>query len=97
VATQSFRSWTQRTFAGDRAKPIMFNVIGCVENTAPSPSKESWFRSLPAELAAMPQVKAVIYWNSKAESAHSHAVDTSPGSLAGYRAAGLDPYFNPDH
>jgi hypothetical protein len=97
AATQTFRSWAQRTFPGGRAKSIMFNVIGCVENTAPTPSKESWFRGLPSELAAMPQVKAVIYWNNKAESPHSHAVDTSPGAQAGYRAAGTDPYFNPDH
>lgn len=94
-ATKNFYNWATTQFTGDRFKPIMFSCIGCVENPAGPPGKEEWLKSLPAELAAMPNVKAVIYWSSRLDGGVGHSLDSSPGAIAGFREAGLDPHFNP--
>lgn len=95
-ATANFYSWASTQFSGDRYKPIMLSCIGCVEDAANPLGKEEWLKGLPAELTAMPNVKAVIYWSSRLEGGAGHSLDSSPGAMAGFRAAGLDPHFNPD-
>lgn len=95
-ATQRFRDWAARSRKGDRSKPILLGPIGCIENSDAAPSKENWYRGLPTELAKIPEVKGLIYFNGKDAKSASFAIDTTPQALAGYRAAGLDPYFNPD-
>jgi ferric-dicitrate binding protein FerR (iron transport regulator) len=94
-STRAFREWAGRTFTGARAKPVMLCVIACAENPGDPAAKEAWLRALPAAVAAMPAVKGVVYWSSDTN-ATTYAVESSPGSLAGYRAAGLDPVFNPE-
>ena len=94
-STQAFRSWVGRSFPGDREKPVMLCVVACAEKADDPAAKEAWFRALPAVLASMPVVKGIVYWNGET-TAGSYAVDSSPAALDGYRAAGLDPYVNPD-
>lgn len=96
-ATQRFRDWAVRSRKGDRSKPILLGPIGCIENgDGKKPSKDDWYRGLPAEMARIPEVKGLVYFNGKDAKSAAFAIDTSPPALGGYRAAGLDPYFNPD-
>jgi hypothetical protein len=74
----------------------MFSCIGCVENPTVPTAKEEWLKGLSAELIAMPNVKGVIYWSSRIDGGAGHSLDSSPEAMSGFRAAGLDPYFNPD-
>ncbi|MHC4440954.1 MAG: glycoside hydrolase family 26 protein [Planctomycetota bacterium] len=92
---QTFLDWVVNDFVGDRTKPIMIAETGCGENPDPDgPTKEEWFRSLPAELMALPQIKAFVYWNS--EQGCQFYVDTSPAALAGFQEAVSHPYLNSD-
>lgn len=74
-----------------QAKPIMLSVYACAEDTEPAPTKADWFRALPAQLAALPEIKAAIYFHDRALRA-----DSTPEALAGFRAAGDDPFFITD-
>jgi len=95
TASQTFLDWVANDFVGDRTKPIMIAETGCGENPDPDgPTKEQWFRSLPAELMALPQIKAFVYWNSNNEC--QFYVDTSPAALAGFQDAVSNPYLNPN-
>jgi hypothetical protein len=93
--SRGFLDWVDRSFTGSRAKPVMLATVACAENPAPSPTKEDWFRGLPAEMASRPRVKGIVTWSQPSKTA-SYIISSSPAALAGYRAAGLDPFFNPD-
>ena len=92
------------TFARSVGKPLMFGEVGVQEfdacgNAAGSPQgKAGWIRSAAATIRRWPDVR-VICWTYGSNHKVDRDVtlvwreDSSPQSLAAFRVAGLQPYF----
>jgi hypothetical protein len=80
-----------------KGKPMIIPEYGSIEDAGVPGHKAQWFTRAAATLKAMPQIKAISYYNNGI----SHGancdwwVDTSNSSLGAYVAMGADPYFNP--
>ncbi len=85
----SFRTW-----AAPHRKPIFIAELGSAEDPAMPGRKGQWFRDALTTLKGWPQVKAVAYFQNRGIGC-GWPVDTSPSSLAGFRALGADPYARP--
>jgi hypothetical protein len=82
-------------------KPRMLGEYGANDDPAMG-SKEQWFRDLPTTLrTAMPKLKALVYFDRLATPVPGDPcawiVDSSPQAVAGFVAAGADPYLNQPH
>lgn len=72
------------------SKPWGLAEYGTVEGPTPQ-SKADWFKAIPKDLKSMPNLKALIYFNSEAVTGGRHCrwlINTSPQSLAAYRQVG---------
>jgi hypothetical protein len=80
-------------------KPYMLSEFGTREDPAVPTRKGDYFRNLPAQLKALPKLKAVLYWDMPDNSGTecNWRIDTSTDSLHGFKAAGSDPYLNQAH
>jgi hypothetical protein len=81
------------------SKPYMLSEFGTPEDPAVPTRKGDYFRKLPAQLKALPKLKAILYWDMPDNSGTecNWRIDTSTDSLYGFKAAGSDPYLNQDH
>lgn len=92
--TRVIYDWARTSHPG---KYLMLGEFNSQQPPVGDPnSKGDWFRHIPADFAAQrPLVKALIVWDSNTNC--NFVVDSSADSLAGYTAAGHDPYFNQPH
>lgn len=66
---------------------------GAAEDPADPGREASWFDDAATQLKEWPDVVAVLYFD--ADRGCARWVDSSPETLAAFRAMGADPYFNP--
>jgi hypothetical protein len=96
----SFYRWLDEQGIG-AGKPRMLAEYGTNFDAADLSAKRRWFEELPGVVAAHPQIKAVVYFNSPGITSSSPTcnmtLNHSPESLAGFRTAAADPYFNQPH
>jgi len=92
-----FYQWLDTTGIG-AGKPRMLAEYGSTFDPADLGRKRRWFEELAGVVEDHPQVKAVVYFNSAGVTTTSPTcnmtMNHSAESLAGFRAAAADPYFN---
>jgi hypothetical protein len=93
---RSFAEWaaTSLAFARRVNLPLMIGEYSSNEDPTNPNHKAEWFRSIPAELARMPEVKALVHFQVE-PGICNFWVDSSSQSLAGYREMVRSPYFAP--
>ncbi|WP_437729524.1 glycoside hydrolase family 26 protein [Sorangium sp. So ce861] len=87
----------QMAWHGD--KPYILSEFSSHEDPADPNRKGQWMRGIVDALKRYPDIKAVQFYNSNVthRSPCKLAVDSSSQSVAGYAAAGSDPYVNQPH
>jgi len=92
-----FYQWLDNNRIGV-GKPRMLAEYGTNSDPADPQAKRNWFETLPETIRALPQIRAVIYFNSagstRTDDDCNMLLNDTQESLAGFRAAGADPYFN---
>ncbi|WP_438002459.1 glycosyl hydrolase [Sorangium sp. So ce185] len=80
-------------------KPYILSEFSSHEDPADPNRKGQWMRGIVDALKRYPDIKAVQFYNSNVthRSPCKLAVDSSSQSVAGYAAAGSDPYVNQPH
>lgn len=81
------------------SKPYILSEFSSHEDPADPNRKGAWMRGVVDALKRFPDIKAVQVFNSNAtlKSPCNLVVDSSSQSVAGYAAAGSDPYVNQPH
>lgn len=74
-----------------KGKPAIIAETGCQEDPANPTRKATWFANATTWLKTVPNVKAVIYFDS--DLSYPWWTDSSVASLAAYKAMGSDPAF----
>jgi len=95
---QPFYSWLAANSAPGHAfssKPYMLAEYGSADNLADPLAREAWYDAIPAALKTMPNLKAVVYFDSSVDA--DWRFETTPQSITGFAAAGQDPYLNQPH
>jgi hypothetical protein len=87
-----FYSWLIRHGYGDH--PFMLAEFGSAEHPDKPDAKGEWLREAATSLRRFPNIKAVVYFDSRPEHC-DWRIDTAPQSLEGFRAFAADPYLNP--
>ncbi|WP_437669222.1 glycoside hydrolase family 26 protein [Sorangium sp. So ce131] len=87
----------QMAWHGD--KPYILSEFSSHEDPADPARKGQWLRTFVDALKRYPDIKAVQIYSSNVtlRSACRLSVDSSPEAVAGYAAAGSDPYVNQPH
>ena len=80
----SFYAWS-----ADKHLPAMITETGCLEDPTDPGRKAAWFNQADAWLHTHPDIKAFMYFNTAMR--WPWFVDTSPQSLAAFRALANDP------
>ena len=80
-------------FGVAHGKPMMIAEWGTLEDPQDADRKAEWLAQAAEDLKAMPEIKAVSYFNLNANC--NWLIDTSAVSLAAFQTLGADPYFNP--
>jgi endoglucanase len=84
-----FRAWASR-----RPKPQMIAGWGSLEGTRPEESKAIFIEEALQTVKAWPELRAIVYLNSKTTQFSNFAVDSSAESLQAFRRMAADPHFN---
>jgi hypothetical protein len=71
--------------------PAMITETGSMEDPADPGRKAGWFNDADAWLHTHPDIKGFVYFNSTVR--YPWLVETSPESLAAFRALASDPLF----
>ncbi|MDG4767509.1 glycosyl hydrolase [Solwaraspora sp. WMMD406] len=91
-----FYRWLDQHGIG-AGKPRMLAEFGTNFDPDDPGAKRRWFEQFPAAVKAHPKIKAVVYFNSAGSTTTSASCDMTmnhtPSALAGFTAAGKDPYF----
>lgn len=77
-------------------KPHMMSEGACVEDPATPGRKGQWIKDMAAYVKANPQWAELLWFHRPPvtqDGPKDYRVDTSPGSLAAWRALCADPYF----
>ena len=87
-----FYDWLQgQAFAA--GKPFMLAEYGSVEGSSPA-AKADWFSSIPAVVAGLPRLKALVYFNLPAPPGNCDWLTaTSPRSAGAFAALAGNPIF----
>ncbi len=81
-----FYQWLEANGFGN--KPFMLAEFGSVEQPGQAGRKADWFTQIPAALAHLSNLKALVYFDLPRPPANCDwQISTSPESAAGYRAA----------
>ena len=80
---------------GFGVKPLMLTEYGSVADPRDPGREADWYRSIPAVLAGLPHIRAVIQWNAATGGCDLRLPVASPAGRA-YRQAGLSPYLGRD-
>jgi hypothetical protein len=92
-----FYQWLDDNGIG-AGKPRMLAEYGTNFDTRDAGAKQAWFEAFPAAVEAHPQIKAVVYFNSAGSTSTSPncnmTMNHDAAAVAGFSAAGADPYFN---
>ena len=84
-------------WASTKPKPLMVAEYGVMEDPAVPGRKATWYREMQAVVKTdMPLVQGVVAWstvNLKGGATFNWSVDSTPASLAAWKAIGDDPYF----
>jgi hypothetical protein len=80
----AFYAWS-----AEKHLPAMITETGCLEDPADPGRKAAWFNQADAWLHTHPDIKAFMYFNTTVR--WPWFVDTSPQSLAAFRALANDP------
>jgi len=95
-----FYAWLEANHVGD-GKPLMLAEYGTAANPADAAAKQRWFEALPAAVKAHPRIKAIAYFNSAGSTSTTPTcnmlLNDTPAAVAGFTAAGADPYFRQPH
>ena len=87
------------TWASTMPKPLMVSEYGVMEDSATPTRKANWYNDMRNTVkTGMPLIQGVVAWstvNVKDGATFNWNVDSSPGSLAAWKAMGDDPYFRP--
>lgn len=91
---QPFYQWLEgQSFTA--GKPFMLAEYGTVEGPAPQ-DKPDWFAAIPAALARLPRLRALVYFNLPAPPANCDwLVTTSTASLHAFGRLARNPAFRP--
>ena len=95
---QPFYAWLAANSAPGHAfssKPYMLAEYGSADNLSDPVAREDWYRAIPALLQSLPNLKAVVYFDSSADA--DWRFETTPQSISGFAAAGQDPWVNQPH
>ncbi|WP_307831060.1 CBM96 family carbohydrate-binding protein [Nucisporomicrobium flavum] len=88
--------WYDWAVTNHPTKPIMVAEWGMYHRTTVKVDKAPAFNTVIPELAAHPKVKAVVYFDTKADNEGDRdiSVDSTASSLAAFRKVAADPMFN---
>lgn len=89
VTFNRFYSWLMNNGHGN--KPFMLGEYGSVATTT---ATGAWYGGVVPALKGLPNIKAVMEWNSGTSTSCDFRVMTQPTILTGFAQAGLDPYVN---
>jgi beta-mannanase len=90
---EGFYSWATTKHA---SKPLMVAEWGAYHRIGKVVNKAKQFNSVLPELAKRPKVKAIVYFDTKADKFGDRdiSIDSSPSSLAAFRRLAASPKFN---
>lgn len=87
---EPFYHWLMaRHFGG---KPFMLAEFSTVPDPLDPGRAAAWYQSIPPVIAALPQIKALIQWDSTVPGCDL-TIPSSSAAARGYRQSGLSPYF----
>jgi plastocyanin len=97
-ANNPWRSFTNifgafHAFGQQHGKRMIIAEWGGHEDPAVPGRKATWIDQASTQLKLWPDIVGVVYYDS--DKGCDRWVDSSPSSLASFRAMGADPYFNP--
>ena len=75
------------------SKPMMLAEYGTAVDPAHPAAQRTWFEQIPAALRTMPDIKAVVQWDSSVPGPDCDLSLDNPEALGGFRAAGRNPMF----
>jgi beta-mannanase len=92
-AGPAFYDWSVRNHP---SKPIMVAEWGAYHRIGTVVDKSAQFRSVLPELAKRPQIKAVVYFDTKKDAFGDRdiSIDSAPAGLAAFRALAASRLFN---
>jgi hypothetical protein len=88
-----FYNWLISHHFGD--KPIMLAEFGSAPDPRDPGRQASWYASIPPVVRGLPDLKALIQWNSTVPHCDLR-LPTASAAAQAYRQAGLSPYFPKD-
>ena len=90
---EGFYDWASKHHA---SKPLMVAEWGAYHRIGKVVDKSKQFNSVLPELAKRPQVKAIVYFDTKKDlfGDRDISIDSSPASLASFRKLAQSPKFN---
>jgi hypothetical protein len=90
-----FATWRSWAISNHPGKPLMIAETGVPEDPSDPNRKSRWFSDMASTLKSWPEVKAIVYFNSDADSCPTRWFDSTPTSERGYQNVALQRYFNP--
>ena len=97
-SARPFYDWLAANSAPGHAyasKPCMLAEFGSGDDASAAQRRADWYRDVPAALKTMPNIKAVVYFDSSTDA--DWRFETIAASIAGFADAGHDPYLNQPH
>jgi beta-mannanase len=88
-------SWIDWATTAHPSKPIMIAEWGMYHRTSVKVDKAAAFNTVLPELKAHPQIKAIVYFDTKSddEGDRDISVDSTPASLAAFKTLAADDIF----
>ena len=89
-------SWIDWATTAHPSKPIMVAEWGMYHRTSVTVDKSAAFASVLPELLKRPQIKAIVYFDTKSddEGDRDISVDSTPAGLAAFRTLAANPIFD---
>ncbi|HET9516440.1 MAG TPA: hypothetical protein VFO77_01810, partial [Actinoplanes sp.] len=89
-------SWIEWATTAHPGKPVMVAEWGAYHRTSVTVDKSAVFNSVLPQLDKYPQIKAIVYFDTKADNEGDRdiSVDSTPASLAAFRALAADDRFD---
>ena len=85
-----FYQWLESNGYGN--KPFMLPEYGTVADPSNPSASGAWYANAPASIAAHPNIKAVLQWDSVAAPCNSE-LTVDPGTISGFATGGNSPVF----
>jgi hypothetical protein len=87
-----YYDWLHANGLGD--KPIMLGEYGSIQDSSNPQRAGDWYAGVTDALKGLPDIKAVVQWNSSTSTKCDFRVTQASNLLEGFVSSGKDPYVN---